>query len=412
MSTIAPSDEQAPRSSDAAQEHEPAAPHTEGAAEHEGLDHQAEAPEQAGHGPRRYQRGGMLSAALSSLGGARLHRKLAQRAVQSHRPHPVVAVAHPHSLRSEPPSHHPGHARGMEDHARAHSSSQSPVDSTGDVAKSDGLIIDSAVLQREADQLDESVGQMSSGLGQDMFPADGTVEQARVFVKAHAVKGDDPNKWTQDQREAYNILAHDFGNRHARMHEQWHKAHGPGGTEGKGSGLKFLEFHRMMLREFTKETGIPAPGGWDPNSPIPAEFLDPDRKNPRMSTEPGVLLPAWLTLDGHGTKRGNKDFGRKAMLDDDKRFKSLRDFKSPDQLGRALGESGFHGSAHVSIGGTMGTFKSPKDPIFLAWHGYLDKLLDRWLKKTKNGKQWSQEHPRSTLLKSGGSMAPHPMHSH
>jgi hypothetical protein len=233
----------------------------------------------------------------------------------------------------------------------------------------------------------------------DDFPADGSLDDAKKFVEAHPLQGNDPNAWSQDQREAFNVIAQDFGARHAEHHHQWHTENGSGGTRGAGSGEQFLQFHRDLMRQFTAETGLPVPSGWDPSTPVPAEFTDP--AGTRDSSDPKVSLPAWLTPDGTGTEQGNKDFGQTVTIDGTE-YKSLSDFKTPDELGRALGESGYHASVHNRMGGTMGTLESPKDATFYAWHGHVDELVDRWL-ATDSGKAWAAANPNSPLLNGGGS---------
>jgi hypothetical protein len=228
----------------------------------------------------------------------------------------------------------------------------------------------------------------------DEFPADGSLDEAKKFVEENPLEGNDPNAWTKDQREAFNVIAQDFGNRHAEHHEQWHLENGPGGTQGAGSGEKFIQFHRDMMRQFTEETGLPVPSGWDPSTPVPAEFQDP--AGTRVSSDPQVSLPGWLTTDGQGTEEGNADFGQTVTIDG-KEYGSLNDFKTPDELGRALGESGYHASVHSRMGGTMGGFASPKDPTFYAWHGHIDGLIDQWL-ATDSGKEWAAANPTSPLL--------------
>jgi hypothetical protein len=228
----------------------------------------------------------------------------------------------------------------------------------------------------------------------DEFPPDGTVEEAKEFMQTHPPPSDDPTTWTVDQREAFNVLAQDFGERHAEHHEEWHRVNGPGGTRGEGSGELFLQFHRDMMRQFEEETGVPPPYDWDPSSPIPTEFTDPD--GPRLVSDADVFRPAWLTADGTGTPQGNADFGETVTIDG-QTFGSLGDFENPDQLGRALGMSGYHASVHARIGGTMGGFDSPRDPAFYGWHGHIDKVIDEWL-ATENGQAWAEANPDSPLL--------------
>jgi hypothetical protein len=237
----------------------------------------------------------------------------------------------------------------------------------------------------------------------DLFPANGTVQQAKDFMSQNQPTSDDPTKWTKDQREAFNVLAQDFGDRHVEAHEAWHRANGPGGTNGPGSGEEFLQFHRDMMRQFEEETGVKPPSGWNPATPIPTEFQDPEGK--RRTDNPNVQRPAWLTTDGTGTTNGNRDFGNTVTVDG-QTFDSLDDFENPDQLGRALaassnGNPSYHASAHSRMGGTMGGFESPRDPTFYAWHGHIDHVLDEWL-ATPNGQAWSQANPDSPLISDQG----------
>jgi hypothetical protein len=233
----------------------------------------------------------------------------------------------------------------------------------------------------------------------DAFAADGSLEDAQKFVEENPLEGNDPAAWTKDQREAFNVIAQDFGARHAEHHRQWHVENGAGGTEGPGSGELFLQFHRDMMTQFTAETGLPVPSGWDPSQPVPEEFTDPAGKD-RRSSDPQVELPAWLTADGTGTPGGNEDFGETVTIDG-KEYGSLNDFQTPDELGRALGESGYHASTHVRMGGTMGTLESPADATFYAWHGHIDQLIDQWL-ETDSGQAWAAANPSSPLLESDG----------
>jgi hypothetical protein len=39
---------------------------------------------------------------------------------------------------------------------------------------------------------------------------------------------------------------------------------------------------------------------------------------------------------------------------------------------------GAHGTVHISIGGVMGTMRSPRDPFFWLHHGYIDKVWAGW----------------------------------
>lgn len=233
--------------------------------------------------------------------------------------------------------------------------------------------------------------------GDPGFPADGSVEDAEAYLAANPPAGEDPSTWTEDQLNAFNVLGQDFGNRHREHHEEWHQINGPGGTRGPGSGELFLQFHRDMMADFEAETGVPAPTGWDPSEPVPGEITDPD--GPRRTDDPNVYLPNWLSPTGEGTEEGNTQFGDTVTVDG-QTFDSLDDFENPDQLGRALGESGYHASVHSALGGTMSGFASPRDAAFYLWHGHIDGLVDQWL-ETDNGQAWAAANPDSPLLNPG-----------
>ncbi len=150
--------------------------------------------------------------------------------------------------------------------------------------------------------------------------------------------------------------------------------HGSGGMIGPGSGEHFLDFHRNFIKNLEnalinrgKNQYVPLPK-WNPADPIPAEFSHPGRS----TNNPGISPPSWITLAGGSI--GDPVFG----------YTSLGQFKSSDELGRALG-SDFHGLVHMTIGGDMNSFRSPQDPIFYPWHAFLDDLWSDW-QNSPNGK--------------------------
>ncbi|MBI1877488.1 MAG: tyrosinase family protein [Chloroflexi bacterium] len=155
-------------------------------------------------------------------------------------------------------------------------------------------------------------------------------------------------------------------------HEAWHATHGPGGMTGPGSGEHFLMWHRYFIRRLEDYLGaqgahyaVPIPT-WNPATAIPVE-LRARINNPN----PNLPLPSWATIQGGSAP--DPVFG----------YTSLRQFKSTDELGRALGAN-YHGQVHVAndihiaVGGDMNTFASPRAPIFFPWHGFLDQVLDDW----------------------------------
>lgn len=203
---------------------------------------------------------------------------------------------------------------------------------------------------------------------------------------------------------------------HLQHHAKWHEENGSGGTRGKGSGQLFMLFHHWMMVEmsdFAKAHGAnelsPSPI-WDPTKAIPPEIHN--RKATRDNTDPKIRLPTWLTLDKKAKTVAPGDISAAAGMYD---VKSLHDIKTLDDLGRVLGTSGYHGSAHNKIGGTMATFGSPQDPIFFGWHGHLDDLMMGWLKETENGKKWAKANKElleTPMPMGGGIKGPKPVDVH
>lgn len=182
---------------------------------------------------------------------------------------------------------------------------------------------------------------------------------------------------TAEQRAELHKLWGDFvTDKEVAKHVAWHEANGPGGTRGPGSGLVFMMFHRDIIRRWagylkTHGKTIKVAPIWDPSTPIPAEFLDPDPvKNPRNPNYKPFPIPTWATVEGGTAKDPLYGYTR------------LGDFKSVDELGRALGASevgqlSFHARGHVEAGGTMAGLGSIKAAEFGGWHGLMD-----WLRKS------------------------------
>lgn len=63
-------------------------------------------------------------------------------------------------------------------------------------------------------------------------------------------------------------------------------------------------FHRRFIGAF--EAWLRAQGAaelvpipyWDPSTPLPSEFADPNPANPRCTMTPNLPLPAWATVTG------------------------------------------------------------------------------------------------------------------
>jgi hypothetical protein len=151
-------------------------------------------------------------------------------------------------------------------------------------------------------------------------------------------------------------------------HEAWHLGpppHGPGGTQGPGSGIDFLLWHRYYIRKLEDYLGsngvhhhVPIPY-WPSEMQVPAEVTaGMNNTNPRVPT------PTWATVQGGLTAAPL--FGHTA----------LPQFRTSDELGRAI--PGYHGSVHGTLGGIMGGFASPQAPLFYMWHGYIDHIWEEW----------------------------------
>jgi hypothetical protein len=143
-------------------------------------------------------------------------------------------------------------------------------------------------------------------------------------------------------------------------HLAWHQSH------GSGSDDHFLVWHRYFLRWLEDYLGSQ---GMDVESPIPYWPSDtpipPQLTAGTANANPNVTPPTWTTMAGG------------ADVDPAFGYTSLGQFTSTAELGLALGTS-YHGTVHITIGGTMATFSSPQAPIFYPWHGYLDHIWAQW----------------------------------
>ncbi len=192
---------------------------------------------------------------------------------------------------------------------------------------------------------------------------------------------------------------------HLQEHSSWHEVNGSGGTRGPGSGDLFLLFHHQMmtmLSDYCAQNGgkalltdgkVPI---WDPTQAIPSQIKN--AKAQRKTSNPNIPMPQWLLLKGEAaTAAGLKRWGS-APTGDITGIKTLDDVKTLDDLGRLLGTSGYHGSAHNEIGGTMSSFGSPQDPIFFGWHGHIDDIMLKWVYKTANGQKWFSDPANAAKL--------------
>lgn len=184
-------------------------------------------------------------------------------------------------------------------------------------------------------------------------------------------------------------------------HHEWHNTNDPGGTAGPGSGISFLGMHRAMVNEFRAFALARGQRSWLPlniNGPLPTSIPDAyeplqavggeyaDDYSARTGTDlTGLHTPPYLTVNG-GAAVGQ--WTSTFQLDGvGTAYAKLGDIPDLDTLGRIIGTSTFHASVHGDVGGTMGGFSSPADPIFYAWHGLIDSIVDNWLKTTA-GRNW------------------------
>jgi hypothetical protein len=198
------------------------------------------------------------------------------------------------------------------------------------------------------------------------------------------------------------------------MHHLWHNVNDSGGTAGVGSGISFLGMHRSMVNDFRKFALAHGQRSWIPintNAPLPDSIPDAyqpiqvvggdyaDDYGAREGLDlTGLNTPPYLTVNG-GAAVGA--WTSTFQLDGVGPFYAkLGDIPDLDTLGRIIGMSGFHASVHNTILGTMGGFSSPADPLFYAWHGLIDTIVDNWL-KTTTGRNWMAANPNHPFLNVG-----------
>lgn len=239
------------------------------------------------------------------------------------------------------------------------------------------------------------------------------------------------SNWGYWEQTEYSSMHQDyFANRGGMiidMHVMWHQTNDSGGTAGRGSGIAFLGMHRAMvndLRAFALANGrrswIPINMNalvpyavYDAAGPLMAAGMDmatntpyyDEWYSPRWGDDlTGTFTPPYLTASGGAAvgqwtstfsfPAGEEPAGGGPV------YSKLNDIPDLDTLGRIIGMSGFHGSVHGIIGGTMNGYGSPSDPIFYAWHGYIDTIVDNWLKTTA-GRNWMTANPNHPFLQVG-----------
>jgi tyrosinase-like protein/repeat uncharacterized protein DUF346 len=106
---------------------------------------------------------------------------------------------------------------------------------------------------------------------------------------------------------------------------------------------------------------VPLPA-WSPANPIPTEF------NVVKPQDDGTARPGLVNL--------NPNVPKPAVLAPP----GLCGITDAEQLWDNEVD-GWHGTVHVTIGGTMGDIHiAPAAPIFFCWHGYVDEIYDDWLR--------------------------------
>jgi hypothetical protein len=171
---------------------------------------------------------------------------------------------------------------------------------------------------------------------------------------------------TLDQQKQFVDLAGRYvSNPNVMMeHDQWHTDHpdvpnAPGTSAQINWGLQFLKFHRDFLQEFESWLGE-QPGGqqfvplpiWNPDTPIPPGITH----DPRAPAYDPVVIP-------------------------DQFQPGVGAINSADELGRQI--MGYHNLVHGAVGGDMANVKKAiMDPLFWAWHAFVDRVWGAWSEVT------------------------------
>lgn len=129
------------------------------------------------------------------------------------------------------------------------------------------------------------------------------------------------------------------------------------GTEEYRYG--FLTWHRRYLLDFEADLRQ-----IEPNIRIPYWDWRSRRRVPKH-----MKVEDWMNLDT-GRGRSAAAAGRKIQLN---KIERIRDFRQMSDTIELL-----HNRIHGSLGGDMGTMRSPNDPIFFMHHAFVDKMWDYW----------------------------------
>jgi tyrosinase len=196
---------------------------------------------------------------------------------------------------------------------------------------------------------------------------DPIVESYRTAVKAmQALPASDPRNWTRQAEIHNNFCPH--GNWYFLP---WHRAY-------------LLAFERIC-RQLSGSPNFALPyWDWTANPQLPAFFasetsmgqpnplFDATRSSQTVTIPASVAGPARLsTLLAETSFEVFGSIRPTGQSSTASTWQRRNGIKGPF-------ESGPHDQVHVRIGGNMGTFMSPLDPIFWLHHCNIDRLWDQW----------------------------------
>ncbi|MCA2958623.1 MAG: tyrosinase family protein [Silvanigrellales bacterium] len=138
---------------------------------------------------------------------------------------------------------------------------------------------------------------------------------------------------------------------------------------------------------------------WDPSLPLHPSFFDPSIF-PQYPDNPDMGTGNRRTIDqsSRPMRNGPRDFidVTKETVEDILNMQSIYSFGGQENFSSLL-EGAPHGGVHVWVGGQMGAFFSPLDPIFWTHHGMIDFLFEEWMTRRRNEGQSSADFLPDTL---------------
>jgi len=178
-----------------------------------------------------------------------------------------------------------------------------------------------------------------------------------AITKMQQLPSSDPRNWTR-QAQIHNAKC-----RHASwLFFPWHRA--------------YLFYFEQICRELSGDAKFALPyWNWTANPQVPAVFWDtssPLFHSPRAATAGSVANANFVSSPVIGPMLDEPNFllfaGPATTLNDTNQF-------GP---GYGLVEQTPHNYIHGFVGGTMGSFMSPLDPIFWTHHNRVDELWVQW----------------------------------